>query len=80
MRDLHARLSDVHAFSVILETRSMFCALCGMLHYSASSTPCVDLTSTRSILRNTSVRRCMRKIDSSLCDLFNEVPVRFCVV
>ena len=45
MRGLHARFSDVHAFSVILN----FCASCGMLHYSVSSTLCVDLMSTRSI-------------------------------
>ena len=49
MRGLHARFSDVHAHSFILETFGMFCALYGMLHYSVSSTPCVDLMSTRSI-------------------------------
>ena len=40
MGGLHARFSDVHAFSVILKTCSMLCALCGLLHYSASSTLC----------------------------------------
>ena len=69
MRGLHARFSDVHAFSVILKTCSMFCALCGMLHYSASSTLCVDLTSTRSILSNTSIRRCTRLILRCATDL-----------
>ena len=48
MRGLHARLSDVHAFSGILKRCSTFCALRVMiLHLSASNTLCIDVTSTR---------------------------------
>ena len=37
MRGLHAPFSDVHAYSVILTTFGMFCASCGLLHFSAGS-------------------------------------------
>ena len=69
MRGLHARFSDVHAHSFILETFGMLCALYGMLHYSVSSTLVIDLTSTRAILSNTSIRRCTRSILRSTTDL-----------
>ena len=70
MRGLHARFSDVHAFSVILKTCSTFCTLRVMTSYfSASITLCVDVTRTRSILSNTSTRRSTRLILRSATDL-----------
>ena len=70
MRGLHARFSDVHAFSVILKTCNTFCTLCGMmLYFSASSTLCVDVTSTRSMLSHTSIRRSTRLILRNETDL-----------
>ena len=48
MRGLQARYYGVHALSVILKRSSTFCALREMmLHFSASRTLCVDVTSTR---------------------------------
>ena len=93
MRGLHAHFSDVHAFNVILKTCSTFCALCVMmLYFSASNTLCVDVTSTRSILINTSIRRGTRaslrsatnltryEIDSARYYQFEDARDRFCVI
>ena len=72
MRGLHARFSDVHAFSAIVKNvYSVFCASCGILHYSASSTLYVDLSSPRSIMSNKSMQRCTRFTLGSTTDLTN---------